>query len=71
MARHYRDAACNEWDAGEVPGLKLEGFNGVTGQTVDTVLYVSIVFYPPVKFTSILEIIIASYTMCIFGLLFD
>jgi hypothetical protein len=30
---HYRDTACNEWDAGEVPGLKNEGLNGVIEHT--------------------------------------
>ncbi|EMT63624.1 hypothetical protein FOC4_g10013860, partial [Fusarium odoratissimum] len=27
----YRDAARNEWDAGEEQGLKYEGLNGVIG----------------------------------------
>ncbi|KAH7003504.1 hypothetical protein EDB82DRAFT_18885 [Fusarium venenatum] len=45
FASHYRDAACNEWDAGRVPGLKDEGLNGVMEHTGNTGLYVSSLFY--------------------------
>ncbi|CEI66963.1 unnamed protein product [Fusarium venenatum] len=40
FASHYRDAACNEWDAGRVPGLKDEGLNGVMEHTGNTGLYI-------------------------------
>ncbi|CEF75395.1 unnamed protein product [Fusarium graminearum] len=36
FASLYRDAACNEWDAGRVPGLAGEGLNGVIEHTGNT-----------------------------------
>ncbi|PTD02939.1 hypothetical protein FCULG_00009651, partial [Fusarium culmorum] len=36
FASLYRDAACNEWDAGRVPGLEGEGLNGVIEHTGNT-----------------------------------
>ncbi|KAJ0137317.1 Sterol 3-beta-glucosyltransferase UGT80B1 [Fusarium oxysporum f. sp. albedinis] len=55
----YRDAARNEWDAGEEQGLKYEGLNGVIGlQSRSTLLVEEEHVLHPVKTVKIKNFII-------------